>query len=84
MNLESVISSDPEVIIVPTSMGDNSDPLWDFVTTDPRMSNTSAVRNGRVYKIDGDLIYRHGPRCITALEQTAAFLHPDLFSRTAH
>lgn len=81
MNLESIISADPQVIIVPTSMDEKGDPLWDFITTDPRMSNTSAVKNGRVYKIEGDLIYRHSPRCITALEQTASFLHPNLFSK---
>jgi len=83
MNLESIISADPQVIIVPTSMDEKGDPLWEFVTTDPRMVNTSAVNNGRVYKIEGDLIYRHSPRCITALEQIATFLHPELFSKPA-
>jgi len=83
MNLESIISADPQIIIVPTSMDEKGDPLWDFITTDPRMSNTSAVKNGRIYKIEGDLIYRHSPRCITALEQTASFLHPELFSKPA-
>ncbi len=82
MNFESIISADPQVIIVPTSMDNEGDPLWNFITTDPRMSNTSAVKNGRVYKIEGDLIYRHSPRCISALEQTASFLHPDLFSKS--
>jgi len=83
MNLESIISADPQVIIVPTSMGSAGDPLCDFITTDPRLSNTSAVKNGRVYQIEGDLIYRHSPRCISALEQAASFLHPDLFSKPA-
>jgi len=83
LNFEYMISADPQVIIVPTSMKDQSHPLWDFVTTDARMSNTSAVKNGRVYKIDGDIIYRHGPRCISALEQVTSFLHPDLFSAPA-
>jgi len=82
MNFESIISADPQIIIVPTSMDNEGDPLWNFITTDPRMSNTSAVKNGRVYKIEGDLIYRHSPRCISALEQTASFLHPDLFSKS--
>jgi len=83
INLESIIGADPQVIIVPTSMDEKSDLLWNFVTTDPRMGSTSAVKNGRLYRIDGDLIYRHSPRCITALEQVAAFLHPDLFNRPA-
>ncbi|MBN1691002.1 MAG: cobalamin-binding protein [Dehalococcoidia bacterium] len=81
MNLESIISADPQVIIVPTSMDKGGDALWDFVTTDPRLANASAIKNNCIYKIDGDLMYRHGPRCITALEQTASFLHPDLFGR---
>jgi len=83
MNLESIVSADPQVIIVPTSMDQQGDPLWEFITTDPRMSGTSAVRNSRLYRIDGDMIYRHSPRCITALEQIASFLHPDLFSKPA-
>jgi len=83
MNLESIISADPQVIIVPTSMGSAGDPLADFITTDQRLSNTSAVKNGRVYQIEGDLVYRHSPRCISALEQAAFFLHPDLFSKPA-
>jgi len=83
MNLESMISADPQIIIVPTSMDKSSDPLWDFVTSDPRMSNTSAVKNSRIYKIEGDLVYRYSPRCIAALEQVASFLHPDLFSKPA-
>ena len=83
MNLESMISADPQVIIVPTSMDNSSDPLWDFVTIDPRMSNTSAIKNGRVYKIEGDLVYRYSPRCIAALEQMASFLHPEFFAKPA-
>ena len=83
MNLESMISADPQVIIVPTTMDKSGDPLWDFVTTDPRLSNTSAVKNGRVYRIEGDLVYRYSPRCVSALEQTAMFLHPELFAKPA-
>jgi len=84
MNFETIIMADPQVIIVPAKSMDNTgDPLWKFVTTDPRMSNISAVKNGRVYKIDGDTIYRHGPRCISALEQIASFLHPELFIKPA-
>jgi len=83
MNLESMISADPQAIIVPTAMDKSSDPLWEFVTTDRRLSNTSAVKNGRVYRIEGDLVYRYSPRCISALEQTAMFLHPELFGKPA-
>jgi len=35
--------------------------------------------NDRVYKIDGDLAHRAGPRIVDALEQMAQFIHPELF-----
>jgi iron complex transport system substrate-binding protein len=43
------------------------------------LKNTEALLNNRVYKIDGDLIHRPGPRLVEALEQVAQFIHPELF-----
>ncbi len=76
IGLETVISRDPEVIIVPSDMGQPDDPLWNFVVTDPRLKNTTAARNNAIYKMDGNLVLRAGPRCITALEQMSAFYYP--------
>jgi iron complex transport system substrate-binding protein len=76
VGLETVISRDPEVIIVPSDMAQPENPLWDFVVTDPRLKNTTAARNKAIYKMDGNLVLRYGPRCITALEQMASFYRP--------
>ena len=81
INLETVISRDPQAIIVPTQMGQRDNPLWDYINSDSRFKSISAVKNNRVYKIDGDLIYRYSPRCVSALEQVASFLHPELFGK---
>lgn len=41
--------------------------------------NSPAVKNGRVYKINADILSRPGPRLVDALEQIARYLHPDKF-----
>jgi iron complex transport system substrate-binding protein len=60
-------------------MGTGEDLPWQYVRTEPRLKNTEALLNNRVYKIDGDLIHRPGPRLVEALEQVAQFIHPELF-----
>lgn len=80
-SIESLITADPKVIIVPTSMGQAGTQLWDGITSDTRLQNVTAVKNKAVYKLDGDLVLRYGPRSITALEQLAAILHPSDFNR---
>jgi iron complex transport system substrate-binding protein len=78
LSIESMISADPKVIIIPTSMGQSGNQIWNSITSDARLKNVSAIKNNAVYKIDGDIILRYGPRSVTALEQMAALLHPQL------
>lgn len=72
---ESAVAARPETIILPTggSMGAaNSDVA-------PGLNKSPAVMNGKVIKIDGDLLVRPGPRAIDGLEQLAHALHPEAF-----
>ena len=78
-SIESLLNADPKVIIIPTTMGQAGSQAWDSITSDTRLQNVSAIKNKAVYKIDGDIILRYGPRSVTALEQLAAILHPQLF-----
>jgi len=39
----------------------------------------TAVKNGRVYVIDDNLLVRPGPRLIDGLEQLAQMIHPEVF-----
>lgn len=80
-SIESLLNADPQVIIIPTSMGKSESPLWNSITTDSRLHSISAVKNNAVYIIDGDILLRFGPRSITAMEQIAALLHPNLFNK---
>jgi iron complex transport system substrate-binding protein len=79
ITLETVIYRDPQVIVASVGMGSGEDLPWQYVQTEPRLENTQALLNDRVYKIDGDVIHRPGPRIVDALEQMAQFIHPELF-----
>lgn len=72
---EAAVAAKPEAIILPTggSMGGaNSDVAGG-------LRKAPAVVNGKVIKIDGDLLVRPGPRAIDGLEQIAHALHPEAF-----
>src|SRR4030042_1281670 len=77
IDLETVINRNPEVIIVSVGMGTGKDLPWQYIKSESRLKNTQALLNGRVYKIDGDLIDRPGPRIVEALEKMAQFIHPE-------
>lgn len=74
---ESALAARPEVIILPTggSMGDAN------AVVNAALNRSPAVAAGRVYKINGDLLVRPGPRAIDGLEEIARALHPDAFER---
>jgi iron complex transport system substrate-binding protein len=71
LSKETALALNPEVIILSAS-DDNREPNEVF-------KNSPAVKNGRVYSIDADLLSRPGPRLVDALEQIAKLLHPEKF-----
>jgi len=79
MSIESVVSANPQVIIVSKGMGEGLDAPFQFAQTDERLKSTDARVNNRVFPIDSNLADRPGPRAIDALEQFAKLIHPELF-----
>ena len=79
ISLETVIDRNPQTIIASVGMGTGEDLPWQYVQTEPRLKITDALKNEQLYKIDGDLIHRAGPRIVDALEIMAQFFHPELF-----
>jgi iron complex transport system substrate-binding protein len=71
LSKETAAALDPDVIILSESP-DNTSPNEVF-------GSSTAMRNGRVYKINADIISRPGPRLVDALEQLARYLHPGAF-----
>ncbi|MBK9216811.1 MAG: cobalamin-binding protein [Chloracidobacterium sp.] len=72
LSKESAIALEPDVIIISESP-DNEGPNEVF-------RNSPALKSGRVYKINADLLSRPGPRLVDALEQIARCLHPEKFN----
>ena len=71
---EAALAAKPEAIILPIggSMGEANS------TVVTGLKNSPAVLNGRVYRINGDLLSRPGPRLVDGLEQMARALHPEV------
>jgi len=79
ISLETALADNPEVMIAGGGHGSGEDLTFQFAKTEPRLRNTDAHRNDRVYMIDGNLTSRPGPRIVEGLEKFAEFIHPELF-----
>ena len=78
--VEALIDRNPDVIILPgEGMGTGTASTFDAVKARPGWDTTNAVQNNRLYQINSDIIERAGPRIADAIEQLAAFFHPELF-----
>lgn len=72
LSLETVLEADPDVIIIPLL-----DPsLPEALGRLSGWGTLRAVRDGRVYQIDPDVVSRPGPRIADALEEVAKLLYP--------
>jgi iron complex transport system substrate-binding protein len=74
-SMESLLKEDPDVIIIGALAPDIAAKAkkligWDMLT---------AVKKGRVFAVDGDLVSRPGPRVNDGLQTVARLLYPDLF-----
>ena len=79
ISLEEILQADPAIMIVGVGHGSGEDLTLQFIKTEPRLRETDARQKNGVYEINGDIAGRSGPRLIDALEQFAAFIHPELF-----
>ncbi len=68
LSKETALALMPDVIILSESDG-NREPNEVF-------KNSPAVKNGKVFSVDADLLSRPGPRIVDALEKIARDLHP--------
>jgi iron complex transport system substrate-binding protein len=77
ITLESVIERNPQVIVVMSSMGDQTS--LNFIKSNEQFQSTDALRNNRVYEVDADIFGRTTPRIVDGLVTLAKLLHPELF-----
>jgi len=79
-SLEAAVARAPEVILL-ASHGSRQGPMardkWE------RFSGLPAVKSGKLYTVDGNLLHRYGPRVVDGLETLARLLHPEAFAGPA-
>jgi iron complex transport system substrate-binding protein len=79
----SLIEANPEVILLLPCGFKIAQTIRDLnlLTENPAWADMRAVKQGRVYLIDGHHFFnRPGPRLVESAEIVAEILHPDLFS----
>ena len=77
MSLEAAVGRAPEVIILArhgAGTGPAAKEQWE------RLESLPAIRSGRLYTADGDLLHRYGPRMVDGLEYLARLIHPEAFT----
>ena len=77
-SIEEVVNSDPEIIVINAKHGTAATSAEE-IKRHPAWSETTAVKEGRIYLIDGDIVERSGPRIVQGLEELARIIHPELF-----
>ncbi len=77
-SLEAAVARAPQVIIL-ADHGAGLDTLsrekWE------RFSALPAVKAGRLYSVDGNLVHHYGPRVVDGLELLARLIHPEAFTK---
>lgn len=76
IGMEALIEKNPEVYIVQRGPMNKSPSR---LSSRPHFRVLRAVENGRVMVVDEQIYSRPGPRTVDAVEELAAFLHPDRF-----
>ncbi|MGM9975128.1 MAG: ABC transporter substrate-binding protein [Clostridiaceae bacterium] len=69
---EKLIEEDPDIILLAPF-------YYDGFISGEGYKELSAVKNGKVYVVDNNLLDRQGPRAGEAVESLAKILHPELF-----
>lgn len=76
LSLEQVVAADPAFIILGDAKFGTTP---ESIAQRPGWANLSAVKNGKVFPFDDDLVSRPGPRMVDGLEELAKLLRPELF-----
>ena len=75
MSMEALVAANPDIIIT-SGMGTSSS-AKDEILNNPQLKTISAVKNNKVYDIDGNILQRMGPRLADGLIAMAQVLHPE-------
>ncbi|MDZ4816719.1 MAG: cobalamin-binding protein [Verrucomicrobiota bacterium] len=80
IQLEKIVSDNPDVILLTATNEAGKKPvdkktLLNRLRNDPQWRNVDAVKTGRIFLLDANLVSRPGPRIALALETMESFIH---------
>lgn len=78
ISAEAIVERNPAVIMGSDTHAEKLTP--ELVAARPGWNEIAAVRDGRIYLINGDISSRPGPRLADALEAMARALYPEYFN----
>ncbi len=79
LSIEQIVDSDPDIIIIQTMTGGVPTVSKEVLEEHPIWQQMTAVKQDRIYFVNGDLVSRAGPRIVQGLEEMARIIHPELF-----
>lgn len=74
-DLESLIEKDPQIYITSDHVVEINK---DSISARPGYEAITAIKEGNIYLLDGDITSRPGPRIVEALELVARAIHPEI------
>ena len=74
---EMIIEKNPDIIIF--SHHGSSNQTKEDIIKRPGWENVKAIKEGKVYYVDENIIQRPTPRLVDGLEQFAKIIHPEIF-----
>jgi iron complex transport system substrate-binding protein len=77
ISLEVLVARDPSIIFLGSKS--HADSSVQDIADRPGWEDIRAVKEGRVYLVDDDIVSRPGPRIVEGLELLARRIHPELF-----
>ena len=83
MNLEEIVKLQPDFLVFASSHSDAPQNDFDFLADRPGWRGLDAVRNRRFETIS-DAVNRPSPRIVSAIEDLARRLHPEVFAVQPH
>ena len=79
LSIEEIVDAEPDIIVIQTMTGGMPTVSAEELEEHLIWRQLSAVQQGNVYFIDGDIVSRPGPRIVQGLEEMARIIHPELF-----
>ncbi|MGE7093478.1 ABC transporter substrate-binding protein [Lysinibacillus sp. NPDC048646] len=79
VSVETLIESDPDVLIIPNWDGSDLEKVREAIYANPKLSSMKAIKNKQIYIVDYNYLFGYGYNTIDGMELLAKEMYPDLF-----